>query len=97
MALEDSYKAVLMNIIDKQLPGCLIWLFGSRARKTNMPGADFDIAIDAGRTLTSAEIFNLKEALEESSVPVFVDIVDIRNVSHEFLNQISQDWIAWKQ
>ena len=97
MVLEDTYKTILMDIIDKQLPGCFIWLFGSRARKTNKPGADFDIALDAGRVLTTEEMFAIKEAIEESSLPVFVDIVDIRNVSPDFLNQISQDWILWKQ
>lgn len=97
MSLEDAYKKLLINIIDKQLPGCQIWLFGSRARKTNKPGADIDIAVDAGRILTSQEIFNIMETIEESPLPVFVDIVDIRNVSEDFLNQITKDWIPWKQ
>lgn len=97
MDLEDNYKKILINIINNQISGCLIWLFGSRARKTNKSGADFDIALDAGRVLTSEEIFAIKEAIEESSLPVFVDIVDIRNVSDDFLNQVIKDWVPWKQ
>ncbi len=97
MAIEDKYKELLIEIIGKYLPDARIWLFGSRARRTNKPGADFDIAIDAGRVLTLLEIGDIKEAIEESSIPVFVDIVDIRNVEDDFLNQIKQDWIVWKQ
>lgn len=95
MGLEIKYKELLIDIIKKQLPGCTIWLFGSRARNTNKPGADVDIAIDTGRVLTPQEMFSLEEAIEESILPVFVDIVDIRNVSDEFLNQINNEWVLW--
>lgn len=97
MTIEDKYKELLIEIIGKYLPDARIWLFGSRARGTNRPGADIDIAIDAGRVLTLSEIGDIKEAIEESILPVFVDIADIRNVDDDFLNQIKQDWIIWKQ
>lgn len=97
MALEDTYKKILIDIIDKRIAGCKIWLFGSRARKTHKLGADIDIALDAGRILTAQEIFDIQEAIEISPLPVFVDIVDIHNVSEDFLNQIAKDWVIWKQ
>jgi uncharacterized protein len=96
-SLENRYKQLLISLIDRKLPECRMWLFGSRARKTNQQGADIDLALDAGRVLTMQEIFSLKEAIEESDLPVFVDLVDIRNVSEDFLNQIKKEWIPWKQ
>ena len=95
MAIEIQYKQLLTDIIHTYLPGCRIWLFGSRARRTNKEGADIDLAIDAGRKLTMREIFRIKETIEESSIPVFVDIVDVRNVTEDFLSQIKGDWIVW--
>lgn len=97
MTLEDAYKKTLIDIIDKRLPGCTIWLFGSRARKTAKSGADIDIALDVGRILTAQEIFDIQEAIEVSSLPVFVDVIDIHNVSEDFLSQITKDWVIWKR
>lgn len=97
MGLECRYKELLVKIIATYFPDCRIWLFGSRARKTNKSGADIDIAIDAGRILTMSEMFTIKEAIEESDIPVFVDLVDINDVSDDFLNQIKTEWIEWKQ
>lgn len=95
MATETRYKQLLIDVIHSQIPGCQIWLFGSRARKTNKSGADVDLAIDAGRVLAMREIFRIKDAISESNIPVFVDIVDIRNVDDDFLNYIKKEWIAW--
>lgn len=95
MGLESEYKELLIDIINSRLSDCRIWLFGSRARKTNKPGADIDLAIDAGRILELGEIWDFKEAIGETNVPVFVDIIDIRNVDDDFLNHIKNEWIEW--
>lgn len=95
MAIETQYKQLLIDVIHSQIPGCQIWLFGSRARKTNKSGADVDLAIDAGRALAMREIFRIKDAISESNIPVFVDIVDIRNIDDDFLTRIKKEWIAW--
>ena len=97
MTIETQYKQLLIDTIHSQIPGCSIWLFGSRARKTNKPGADIDLAINAGRVLTMQEVFRIKDAISESNIPVFVDIVDIRNVDDDFLNHIKKEWIEWSQ
>ena len=97
MDLEGRYRHVLIDLIRQKIPGCRIWLFGSRARKTHRSGSDFDLAIDAGRILQMREIFAIKEAIEETTLPVFVDIVDINNVSSDFLDHIKKEWIVWAQ
>ena len=97
MDLETGYRQLLVDIIHQHIPGCRIWLFGSRARKTHRQGSDFDLAIDAGRILQMREIFAIKEAIEETSIPVFVDVVDINNVSADFLDHIKKEWIVWAQ
>lgn len=95
MTIENNYKELLTNLIRTHLPSCRIWLFGSRARQTNQPGADFDLAIDAGRILNLQEIDAIKTAIGNSNIPVFVDIVDIHNVSKEFLDHIKNEWVEW--
>lgn len=97
MDIETKYKPMLIEIIQKKLPNCRIWLFGSRARKSNKPGADIDLALDAGQIIDIHKLFDIKDEIEETSMPLFVDLVDIRNVDSEFLNQIKKEWIEWTQ
>ena len=93
---EQEYKKLLLSIIEKKLPHCKVYLFGSRARGGFLPGADFDLAIDAGNRLDMGIIYSIQDMIEESILPVFVDIVDVHNVSKEFLDEIKRDWIVWK-
>ena len=95
MAIETQYKQLLIEIIHKHIPNCRIWLFGSRARKTHKEGADIDLAVDAGRALTLNEVSEVKEAIGESDIPLFVDLVDINNVSEDFLHNIKKEWVEW--
>ncbi len=95
MAPNTAYKDLLVDILHKQIPRCRIWLFGSRARQTHAPGADVDLALDAGRTLSLQEVADIKYAIGQSNIPVFVDIIDIRTISAEFLKNIQKEWIEW--
>jgi uncharacterized protein len=97
MSFEERYRRLLIKIIEEKYPDCHIWLFGSRARKTNKPGADIDLAIDARRALTLHEISEIEEAIEDSDLPIFVDLVDIHTVSDDFLDNIKKEWVPWKQ
>jgi len=38
----------------------------------------------------------IQDDLEESTIPLFVDLADIHNVSSEFLEEIKKDWIQWR-
>jgi predicted nucleotidyltransferase len=93
--METHYKSQLLTIIKNHIPHCRVWLFGSRARHTHASGSDVDLALDAGHILGMQEIGTIKEAISQSNIPVFVDIVDIRNVSEDFLNHIKKEWIEW--
>ncbi len=91
----DEYKKELLSIIHKHLPSCKVYLFGSRARKTHREGADVDLAIDAGKKVDLNTILNIKSDIEETTIPLFVDIVDINSASKIFKEEIMKDGIAW--
>lgn len=95
MGVQDKYKVLLLSIIHDKLPSCHVYLFGSRARGTNYPGSDIDIALDTGSKINIRFIGDIKEAIEESSIPFFVDIVDFHAVSSEMREQIRKDGILW--
>ncbi len=88
-------KEAIISIVRKHLPNCKIYLFGSRARKTNKEGADFDIALDDGVPVPKKKLFAIMSDIEDSLLPVFVDVVDLHMISPTLKQQIKKDGILW--
>jgi len=92
----ENYKRMLLEIIEHHLPTCRVYLFGSRATGTNQEGADIDVAIDCGQKVDWDTMLDIIGDVEESSIPVLVDVVDLHNVSPEMQEQIFKERIVWK-
>ena len=91
-----KYKKELLNIIYQILPDCKVYLFGSRARGTNDQGADIDLALDNKKAIKLEDLFKIKEKIEESTIPLFVDLVDINSANEAILKEIKLEGILWK-
>lgn len=94
--MEVRYKNKLIAIILQYLPTAKIYLYGSRARGSNYPGSDVDLAIDAGQKIGSSKLAEIKEAIEVTTVPFFVDVVDVNDITSDFLDEIKQEWVLWR-
>ncbi len=93
--INSEDKKILVKIIKKYIPECKIYLFGSRSRKTHFPESDIDIAIDAGKRIDRYLLSNIREDIEESRIPFFVDILDMHDISQDIKDQILKDKILW--
>jgi predicted nucleotidyltransferase len=58
-------------------------LFGSRATGTHKPGSDIDLALRGA--LCPSTIIQVKQALEDTNLPWFFDVVDEPSLSNEAL------------
>ena len=96
MNIDEIYKDMLLTIIGKYLSGCKVYLFGSRANGTCSKGSDIDIALDNGRVLELFVLGNIREKIEESTIPFFVDIVDYHAVSNKMKERILKEGVLWK-
>jgi len=76
-----------IKIIKDVLNPTRIILFGSRAKKTNDPHADFDFAIDCEKPSISIQR-EINDRIEKISGLYKVDIVYIPSVDEEFKNII---------
>ena len=94
--MEKKYKKVLLNIIKKYLPNSKVYLFGSRATKKHREGSDIDLAIDNEKSLELKTIFRIQNEIEKTSIPLFVDIVDLNTASENLKNEIKKEGILWK-
>ena len=68
-------------------------LFGSRARGTQKDGADYDIAIDTGSKVSFSTMLKIWGDIDDSNIPVHVDVVDIHDVDSIFLEELTKDAI----
>ena len=92
----SRYKDILLTIIHTYLPQAKVYLFGSRARKDHREGSDIDVALDADTVIDEKTMFNISDAIEESLIPVFVDLLDYHLISDDMKQEIKRDGVQWK-
>lgn len=75
---------------------CTVYLFGSRAEGTHTPTSDVDIAVLVEKDV-SRQLGRIRERLENSTIPLVVDLVDLRNTTPAFSRQVqTQGVVIWK-
>ena len=93
LSIEDQNK--IIALISALIPRAKIYLFGSRARKTNTARSDVDIAIDAGKLLPRTTIDEAHSVLQASNLMYRVDVVDLHQLDEEMRNAIMKEAIVW--
>jgi predicted nucleotidyltransferase len=72
-----------------------VWLFGSCARGDWVHSSDIDLAIEAEEPLPAGLMADLTEALEESTIPYEVDVVDLAHADSKFRERVKKEGIPW--
>lgn len=81
----------------KKLPNAKVYLFGSRARSDYSQGSDIDMALDNnGKKIDFKIILNIYSKIEETSIPLTIDLVDINNIDSDFKKAIGKKRVSWK-
>ncbi len=86
------------TIVENHLAGhrARVWLFGSCATGRINRFSDIDVAIEPIDPLPAALLSDIEEALEESTVPYFVDVVDLSHASPELRQRVLTEGIPWR-
>ena len=92
-AIEELRRMVLAALGEHDAE---VWLFGSCARGEALQHSDVDIAILPGDELPAGFFSDLKESLEESSIPYDVDIIDLRRAAPCLLDEVRREGVKWK-
>ena len=72
-----------------------VFLFGSRAGGTPRLSSDIDVGVLPLAPLPSGLLSEIRERLEESSIPYEVDLVDLSEVGESFRRRVELEGIAW--
>lgn len=75
--------------------GARVRLFGSRARGDSRTWSDIDVAVQADPALPAGVLSTLREALEESSCLLNVDVVDWHDADAALRESIAREGIEW--
>ncbi|MBK7553266.1 MAG: nucleotidyltransferase domain-containing protein [Flavobacteriales bacterium] len=92
--LADDQLTMVRTILAQHLPHAHVWAFGSRVQGRAWEFSDLDLAIDAGHALDFRMLGTLKEAFQESRLPIKVDVLDLHTVSPEFRRLIDAQRVA---
>ncbi len=91
--LNPNHLATVERILTEQVPECEVRAFGSRATWTSKDYSDLDLAIVGSGPLDWKTLGRLKEAFEESDLPIRVDVLDWHAISESFRDVIERDCV----
>jgi len=96
----DRDAAVLdrvRSIVLERLAGrpARVYLFGSWATGTRRRSSDIDVAVEAAAPLPAGLLAGLREALEESTIPYRVEVVDLADAGPAFRERVRREGVAW--
>lgn len=87
-------RAEVARILQAQVPELEVWAFGSRVKGTAKPYSDLDLALITAHPLSLERSGALREAFDESDLPIRVDLVDWATTSASFRKIIEQDKVV---
>jgi predicted nucleotidyltransferase len=80
------------RILAEQVPLCEIRVFGSRIKQTAKAWSDLDLAVVSTTKLGQDVLYDLREAFEESDLPIRIDVLDWHAISPEFRAVINEGY-----
>ena len=90
----SNYKNEIIQVFSKAVKAksFVVYLFGSRARSDEFDGSDVDIAIQ-GNEITVFDLSRIREQWEYSTIPLQLDLVDMKEIGSSLSQQIIKERI----
>lgn len=92
--LSPRQLATVKSILAEHVPECEVRAYGSRATWTARDYSDVDLAVVGKGPLDREVIADLKEAFQDSDLPMRVDVLDWYSVSEEFREAIKAEMVV---
>jgi len=95
--LDEKYISQIGEILKKNLQeySAKPYFYGSRVKGKNAKYSDVDIAVRAEKKLPFGVLCGIKDDLTESTIPYFVDVIDLNSVSEKFKKCIENDLVEF--
>lgn len=95
LQMKPRHLAMLQTLLAQQAPQAQVWAYGSRVSGGAHEGSDLDIVLRNPANL-AAEAPNwtdVQEAIQESDLPMLVDVHDWAHLPEDFHRNIERDYV----
>jgi len=93
MHLEPINLGIVQDILKQYVSEYDVWAFGSRVHGRNLKKfSDLDLVIINNKPLEILQLFNIKEALSESNLPIMVDVLAWSDIDETFKHIIQKEY-----
>ena len=90
ITIRPHWLAMVQDILGQYVSGREVRAFGSRVAGGSRPFSDLDIAICGAEPLNDTALLRLREALEESDLPIEVDVVPLQTAARHILDAVAR-------
>jgi uncharacterized protein len=84
LALSPAHREMVARVLREQLSGVPVFAFGSRTNGTARKYSDLDLAILPPQPFSLRLLRRLREAFEDSDLPIGVDLIDLNQADADF-------------
>jgi len=95
LQLAPRHLAVLQAVLAAQAPATEVWAYGSRVSGGAHECSDLDIVLRNPANLNApvAEWVDVQQALQDSALPILVDVHDWAHLPESFHREIERDYV----
>ena len=90
--LSPNHLKTVKQILAEHVPACEVRAFGSRVTLSAKKYSDLDLAVVGVTALDRSTLARLKEAFEDSDLPIQVDVLDWQEIPQSFREIIARDY-----
>jgi uncharacterized protein len=96
LQLADKHLDTLQTLLAKHVPHAEVWAYGSRVTGNPHEGSDLDLVLRNPVDLTQdvEDWFELKEALQDSTLPILIDVHLWSHLPKNFHSDIEAGYVV---
>ena len=96
--LPDRWRPMVEKLLQTHVPDVEVWAYGSRVNGTHHEGSDLDLVLRARglREIPILQLGNLRKGLDESNIPIIVDVHDWVTLPDSFRAEIEREYVVFR-
>lgn len=91
LVISERHLALLQQILQAEIPNCTVWAYGSRVTGTGHSTSDLDLAL---HQCSIAQFTQLQNTLQNSLLPIIIDLHRWETLPESFKQNIKQQYIV---
>lgn len=96
--LPERYRQILLELLQACVPDAEVWAYGSRVNGQSHVTSDLDLVLRNPKNLNESfflDLIKLKSAIQESTLPILVDVLDWARIPDTFKDEIKRAHIVF--